>query len=153
MASKKSINKMLLLVFMFLHKMQCLQMLLEKMFSGKLCPVDLSKQQLKTQRTHGTDILHMHTEVVRQMVIGCWMNQTVRVIFKCNGAVNDSVLLECYRILHKLQSMYYQSVWQTEESIFLVSVGVRSAPPHQSFVLKLFSVFSLTWLDSLVVRI
>lgn len=64
---------MLLLVFMFLHKMQCLQMLLEKMFSGKLCPVDFSKQQLKTQRTHGTDILHMHTEVVRQMVIGCYL--------------------------------------------------------------------------------
>lgn len=62
--------------------------------------------------------------LMRQMANGWWMSQTVRVIFRCNGAVNDSALLERYRILHKLQCMHYELVWETEEFI-LVSVAVH----------------------------
>ncbi len=101
---------------------------------------------------------HTHVESLRQMANGWWMNQTVRVIFRCNGAVNDSALLECYRILHKLQCMRYQLVWETEEFI-LVWVAVRqpSLPAssdtrvnirqtkHQSFALKLG--LNLAWPD------
>lgn len=63
---------------------------------------------------------HAHTQsLMRQMANGWRMNQTVRVIFRCNGAVNDSVVLERYRILHKLQCMYYQLVLETEEFILV----------------------------------
>lgn len=57
--------------------------------------------------------------LMRQMVNGWRMNQTVRVISRCNGAVNDFALLDCYRILHKLQCMHYQLVSETEEFILV----------------------------------
>ena len=63
--------------------------------------------------THTHTHTHTHTRIqslMRQMANGWWINQTVRVTFRCNGAVNDSALLECYRILHKLQCMHYQLV-------------------------------------------
>lgn len=54
---------------------------------------------------------HAHKESwMGQMANGWWMNQTVHVIFRCNGAVNDSAVLEHYKILHKLQHMHYQLV-------------------------------------------
>lgn len=55
----------------------------------------------------------------RQMANCRWVNQTVHVIFRCNGAVNDSAVLECYRILYKLQCMHYQLVCETEEFILV----------------------------------
>lgn len=58
-------------------------------------------------------VLCVHTlpqSLMRQMANDWRMNQTVRVIFRCNGAVNDSAVLECCGILHKLQCMHYQLV-------------------------------------------
>lgn len=57
--------------------------------------------------------------LMRQMADCWWVNQTVRVIFRCNGAVNDSAVVECYRILHKLQRMHYQLACGTDEFILV----------------------------------
>lgn len=78
------------------------------------------KTPTQTACAHSHVLTDTHAQsLMRQMADGWRMNQTVRVIFRCNGAVNDSALLECYGILHKLQCMHYQLVWETEEFIFV----------------------------------
>lgn len=56
---------------------------------------------------------------MRQMANGWQMNQTVRVIFRCNGAVNDFVLLECCTVLYKLQCVHYRLAREPEEFVSL----------------------------------
>lgn len=60
---------------------------------------------------------------MRQMANGWQRNQTVRVIFRCNGAVNGSALLECCTVLYKLQCVHYWLACETEEFVSLEAVA------------------------------
>jgi len=111
-------NKILLLGFICGH-IDCTQTVLEKIISTFKKAILLRNEMTNAHKQVNTFVRTVSQSLMRQMANDWWMHQTARIIFRCNGAVNDSAALERNGILHRLQCMHYQLLEVTEEFIFV----------------------------------